>query len=189
MVLARRGARQGCRLGALCFNLAYELALGRARQRFREAGITLELRTPKHVAIPWTTALDSREDLHETTNTDVDGEYVDDAVFAFLETEHGGPQQVLDQLGMATDILVHEFARLGLTINFGPGKSAAMVKLFGNGSRKLHQSALLENGREQFTSPGGFTLEIVHHFTHLGTIHQDAGSHQADGRRKAAKAQ
>ena len=189
VVLARRGARQGCRLGALCFNLAYELALGRARQRFREAGITLELRTPKHVAIPWTTALDSREDLHETTNTDVDGEYVDDAVFAFLETEHGGPQQVLDQLGMATDLLVHEFARLGLTINFGPGKSAAMVKLFGNGSRKLHQSALLQNGREQFTSPGGFTLEIVHHFTHLGTIHQDAGGHQADGRRKAAKAQ
>ncbi|CAK0907861.1 unnamed protein product, partial [Prorocentrum cordatum] len=155
----------------------------------KPAGIALELRTPKHVAIPWATALDSREDLHETTSTDVDGEYVDDAVFAFLETEHGGPQQVLDQLGMATDILVHEFARLGLTINFGPGKSAAMVKLFGNGSRKLHQSALLENGREQFTSPGGFALEIVHHFTHLGTIHQDAGGHQADGRRKAAKAQ
>ncbi|CAK0911187.1 unnamed protein product, partial [Prorocentrum cordatum] len=169
VALARRGARQGCRLGALCFNLAYELALGRARQRFREAGIALQLRTPKHVAFPWATALDSREDLHETANTDVDGECWTTC--------------------MATDILVHEFARLGLTINFGPGKSAAMAKLFSNGSRKLHQSTLMENGREQFTSPGGFTLEIVHHFTRLGTIHQDAGGHQADGRRKAAKAQ
>eukprot|EP00974_Lingulodinium_polyedra_P023033 2222957-Lingulodinium_polyedra.AAC.1 len=36
VVLAARGARQGCKLGAACFNVAYELALSRARQRLLE---------------------------------------------------------------------------------------------------------------------------------------------------------
>eukprot|EP00959_Pyramimonas_sp_CCMP1952_P437363 9157367-Pyramimonas_sp.AAC.1 len=46
VILALHGACQGCGLGAPCFILAYELALGRARQRFWEEDITLEPQTP-----------------------------------------------------------------------------------------------------------------------------------------------
>ena len=189
VVLARRGARQGCRLGAICFNLGYELGLGRARERFLREGIALQLTTPNTLAVPWSTVLDSNAALHDVTSTPNDAEYVDDSVFAFQQQISGKPEDVLNQLDRATDILVDEFHKIGLTINFGPGKSAAMVKLYGAGARTLRRSRLLHEGKEQFTTTNGHVLQVVHHFQHLGTVLQDTGGHQEDGRRKASKAQ
>ena len=189
VVLARRGARQGCRLGAICFNLGYELGLGRARERFLKEGIALQLTTPNTLAVPWSTVLDGNASLHDLTYTPNDAEYVDDSVFAFQQEISGTPEDVLKQLDRATDILVEEFDNICLTSNFGPGKSAAMVKLYGTGARKLRQSRLLHEGKEQFTTSNGHVLQVVHHFQHLGTVLQDTGGHQEDGRRKASKAQ
>ena len=60
------------------------------------------------------------------------------------------PWKLLQQLGVAIDILVQEFACAGLTINFGKDKSAIMAKLFGKGARKCRLAHLLTAGKEQF---------------------------------------
>ncbi|CAK0883704.1 unnamed protein product [Prorocentrum cordatum] len=80
-------------LGALCFNLGYGLGLGRARRRFTEEGVVLQLLAPAVLAAPWGTILDDKPNLHETTNTPNDAEYVDGAVFMFQQQQEGRTEQ------------------------------------------------------------------------------------------------
>ena len=113
------------------------------------------------LAVPWATILDDKPGLHEITDTPNDAEYVDDAVFMFQQQQEGRPEHVLEQLDRATDILAVEFRRIGLAINFGPGKSAAMVKLFGPRSRTLRRERLLREGKEEFVTQHGNVLQVL----------------------------
>ena len=64
----------------------------------------------------------------------VDGEnasYVDDAAVYFM---HSDPQQLVRWVTRATQIYFETCSKYGLTLNFAPGKSGAMVALRGKGA-------------------------------------------------------
>ena len=47
-IYTRTGGRQGCKLGAMVFNLAYSLALWLLGARLREAGVVLHVKHPRN---------------------------------------------------------------------------------------------------------------------------------------------
>ena len=185
VVLANKGARQGCKLGAACFNVAYELALKRARRRLAAEGVELKLKVPARLLVPWASAADDEGGATDASHP-ADVEYVDDGAFV---VEDSDPWAVAHKIGRTIDMVTEEFMRVGLRINFGKDKSAVLAKLFGPGSRKCRQCKFLDAGEEVFTSAAGRRVEVVHSFKHLGSDLQDTGRHLVDARTKASKAQ
>ena len=112
VVWAHRGARQGCRLGAMCFNIAYELALRRSRKRFDDRGLRLHLRLPRGPLVPWESTVDHAPEGAERS-FDPDEEFVDDASFQFSACSSAA---LADQIEDAVRILDEEFRRVGLQI-------------------------------------------------------------------------
>ncbi|CAK0812253.1 unnamed protein product, partial [Prorocentrum cordatum] len=186
VVAANRGARQGCRLGAVRFNIAYELALKRVRHRFQESGIQLSMNMSTHASVPWATDFDSSPDHVTLQQAPNDEQYVDDVTFEFLADS---PQESLAQVDPAVDIITEEFRRVGFVINVGPGKSAIMARMYGQGSRATWRTCVLSMGRSVDRSPAGLELEVVHDFPHLGATLQASGQHILDAKQKTPKAQ
>ena len=144
------GGRQGCRLGALIFNLAYSVALSRIRHALADLGVTLHI-IPKAAFAP-----PRDEDGHPSPNApcEVPGAppfwmsrgavlttercpyavaapeatYVDDHVAMIVATS---ARKLLDAAPRVLQIMRNELARLGFVINWAPSKTEAFVSLRG----------------------------------------------------------
>ena len=186
VVAANRGAQQGCRLGAVCFNIAYELALKQMRHQFQENKIQLSMKMSTRASVPWANDFDNSPENITVQQAPNDEQYVEDVTFEFLGDS---PQELFAQMDPSVDIITDEFRKVGFVINAGPGKSAIMARMYGQDSRTTWRKRFLSMEREVSRSPAGLELEVVHDFTHLGTTKQASGRHILDASQKTSKAQ
>ena len=176
------GARQGDRLGAIVFNIIYDIMLSEVRERLQALGISTTMWVAPD-AVPWHTNVNTTEEPGPVV---VDqATYVDDLA-QMLEAET--PALLLEHLTTVVNILHEVLSRYGLRINFGPDKTTIMLRLFGPGARKAYASIRDEDGGLGLDTAAG-RCKIVHHYKHVGTILQTSGRSLLDAHAKAAKMQ
>ena len=176
------GARQGDKLGAIIFNVIYDIMLAEVRERLKELGVSSRMAVPTD-AVPWHTNVNPEGDLEEIT---VDqSTYVDDLAELF---EADTPAQLIDSLTQAVNVLYEVLSRYGLKINFGPEKTAIMLRLFGVGARAAYNQLRDEAGDLGLDTKAG-RCGIVHHYKHVGTTLQTSGRSMLDAQAKATKMQ
>eukprot|EP00438_Fugacium_kawagutii_P006007 Skav200019 [mRNA] locus=scaffold2535:94180:96834:- [translate_table: standard] len=101
--------------------------------------------------------------------------WADDLAFAF---SHASADQMTDKFAIAAVIIIDELGSRGLQLNFGPGKTAALINLRGHGSvarrRALfhHQHATIKLAT---CTHGVVDLRVVPHYKHLGGILHSSG--------------
>jgi hypothetical protein len=207
VIHAQIGARQGCPVGAMLFNIVYEFVLAKIRLRLRQAGLlTTIVYDPD--ATPWqTTGCESSGGARgdAATGSDpislgvppsaptasdtaeiCDVEFVDDAVFMF---DDASPTLLIAKVAAVLDIIVDTFSEHGLTANLKLGKTEVMLKLIGHHSRTALRELHLDkaSGNKLITSPKSRSVQIVDQYQHLGTIRTTSGLMHKDAKLRSSK--
>ena len=136
-IVTNTGGRQGCKLGALLFNLVYSIALRRVRDTLVSAGIIVHLRaqnpcfwTGSSSEVSFAPALGTLP-LVEIT-------YDDDEAVTLSASSPAALRRACTTL---ISTLTAVFRSLGLVVNWKPGKTEAFMvfrgKNAGNERRKL----------------------------------------------------
>ena len=178
------GGRQGCKLGALIFNLLYSMALRRVKAALIAEGVVLHVRVP-----------DGYFDLRGCETSFSNGEgvpvvevtYVDDQAFLLGATS---AKLLMQAIQLLLTHLVNIFRSFGLCINWKPGKTEGFVTFRGKGSA-LTKQKLYGECKAQIALPPGCdatSLRIVHEYVHLGSILQADCNQTADVKRRLSKA-
>eukprot|EP00435_Cladocopium_sp_Y103_P025065 s1548_g6.t1 len=179
-VCTMRGTRPGDPVADVMFNMVFYLVLRDTRQQFEHM-----------TGMNW---LGSPRPPHDVTAVPAfpsagfcDVSFVDDAAYC-VYTEKP------DQLGPAMRCLVsclHDVARLrGLTLNYSPGKTEAMLHFAGPGSRKV-KSHLWHDMQAKLpvvTELGTHIVNVAHEYKHLGSFIQDYAVNSKDARLRVAQA-
>ena len=136
VLVTTRGARQGCTLGAMIFNLVYTLALNETSKQLNEKGLL------EHVACdrdrpPWSEPYEGAERAEAAQAT-----FVDDHFHATMATN---PRELVKKKKESMiGIVACRFAKFGLRINWGKGKSAGMLRL-----RKKSAATVMDELRDE----------------------------------------
>ena len=96
---------------------------------------------------------------------------------------HSDPQQLVQWVTRVAQNYNETCSKCGLTLNFAPGKSKAMVALRGKGSPLASEQA--EAGLK--IGPD-CTLSVVRQYRHVGTLCADTGTHMPDIRKHCKSA-
>ena len=179
LIVTSAGGRQGCKLGALVFNLAYSIALKRARVELAALGLLLSIKVchdrpfwASHGAdFEWSEA-SQPESVH------FEIAFVDD-IAAYLSAPS------VKSLLIAVPILVRQLSSvlhgLGFKINWDKNKTECFINLRGAGAataaREIHKqgSFLFIDGLI-----GASGVRVVKNYRHLGNILESTGSPAAD---------
>ena len=161
----RRGGRQGCRVGSIVFNLIYAIALHELRNELKEKGVLLRLPVASGAA-PWDDPSGSAENPAEP----FDAAFVDDETVCVVA--HSA--MALDsKISTTVDAVVKIFGKYGVKVNWGPGKSGAILQYRRAGSSKGNeQRRCADSGELRITLPkvaGAPFLQVARYFEHLGT--------------------
>ena len=185
VVVTSTGGRQGCKLGGTVFCAAYEEALTRVRSRLRDRGITLSFTTastsPFWAPPPGDAAC--TDELVEAT-------YVDDEAVAIVASSPRALRAALQEVVTAYQEI---FAKFGLTLNWGRGKSEAMIQLRGSSASQVLDS-LRADGALHIEIPGTadgnstVSLAIVPRYKHLGGILDARGNMMPEARARCTSA-
>ena len=191
-VVARSGGRQGCKLGAILFNLIYAVALARLRNSMMRSHGALEIQgysgspfwgnsyvkaTPesKHAG----------QDGHKHFVVDVT--FVDDE--AILLTSPSPRRLEIAFEGLLKN-LCEIFSSLGLVLNFSPGKSEAFLVFRGKNAAKYTKKYTVQQKCRILLPPGANAeyLRVVQQYKHLGSIISADGTCTFDIARRTASA-
>jgi hypothetical protein len=173
------GGRQGCKLGALIFNLIYSVALKRVREELSTLRIILVVRSQSTTAfwaaagadVSWDSDLLAQgyEQAFEIT-------YVDDEAIHLAATS---PKSLMLAIPILMRHLCRTFAYFGFRINWKPGKTECFLVLRGKHADKAR--AQLVKTADGFSIPlppecGDVSLRIVGEYKHLGSVIDNVGT-------------
>eukprot|EP00973_Karenia_brevis_P008750 1182658-Karenia_brevis.AAC.1 len=125
-----KGGRQGCKLGALVFNLLYAAALDALRCACKSEGVTLKIKVLEKGCL-WQKRVREVKDNEEPCGEDITVDevtYVDDE--AILCTSRS-PTKLITGMKNTAKVLEKTFQKFGMVVNWGPGKTEAMIALRG----------------------------------------------------------
>ena len=95
------------------------------------------------------------------------------------------PRQLLENLGVALDIIADTFAEFGLEVNLAQGKTEVVMQLFGACSRAFLRELRQPDNSLLLTTPRGRQVYIVDKYKHLGTIRDRSGHLAPDAKAKS----
>ena len=150
------GTRPGDPLADVCFAFIYEKRIGRACHRMKQEGIFPELPPVAPMS------LFPGEGMEEPNTPE--SVLADDSAFPFVT----GPRDITKTIARIGDILVEEMSPAGLKIKFGPKKTAAVVRLSGEGSRGAKEELHFSEG---CIAKGNLCeIPVVRTYKHLGCM-------------------
>ena len=113
--------------------------------------------------------------------------WADDSVLPFaFETADG----LHEALPVVASMVHGTFAARAMSLNYGAGKTEALLRLTGAGSTRLRRQLLGRARAVPFADDQGRSheLRLCQRYTHLGTVLTETGAPRADFRAKLAKA-
>ncbi|CAE8732350.1 unnamed protein product [Polarella glacialis] len=185
VIVARKGGRQGCKLGAIIFNMVYARALLMLRDQLRERGVLLVLRF-KPCGPIWQDD-SSTQDAHVEQEI-VEATYVDDEALLLSASSPSLLDKAIDVL---FDCLLQCFTRFSLKINWAPGKSEAMLAYRGKHAVKHREARRRDDGKLWVKLPDHANtpyLTVTRSFKHVGGFVSTDGSHNADASHRVKRA-
>jgi hypothetical protein len=185
-IVTLTGGRQGCKLGALVFNLIYSVALKKVRESLLAAGIVLHVRR-QSTAPFWTSdgcdvtwkPPNAQEAGPTSFHAVVEITYVDDEAITLAASS---PAALLQAIDMLMKVLVDTFLAFGFRINWSAGKTEGFV-VFRGKHASLEKRRLFVTNDAKIKLPanaGADHLRIVQHYKHLGSVIGPDGSSAAD---------
>ncbi|CAK0877917.1 unnamed protein product, partial [Prorocentrum cordatum] len=189
VVRTTEGARQGCKIGALIFNVIYEYALKKVRQRARDAGLVLLVEAAAGQC-PWRISPEALPASptaapYPGVSADLfDIAFVDDVLFMLM---CASPALASMQASMLLEIVIDAFAECGLQCNLKEGKTEVSLHLVGKESRRVRSSLYdPELKRHMLRTPDASRAVVVtNRYKHAGAVRAVNGSYVADARAKA----
>ena len=178
-VVTVSGGRQGCKLGALIFNLIYSIALKRLRNELVPLGIVLKVRRRNEspfwaslgVETEWTGERCADSETFEVT-------YVDDEAAYIAATS---VRTLMQAIPLLMKHLCAIFAYFGFKINWNPGKTECFLVLRGKGSAAKYREIAANNSQIIFSSSSDVpALRVVQVYKHLGSILEKSGAAAPD---------
>ena len=168
---------RGARAGEATADLIFIFLFGRVTKQVR----TLINESPYWIEFPYSsTSILSAQDGLDTTTDDAEAVYADDVMYAFA---HNEPSFIAEAVRLTAAALVHVAALHGLTLNFGPGKTEALLALRGPGAKALRKDIVSDGG----IRVGAAMLRVVCSYKHLGTLATAAGCPAQDATRRVAQ--
>ena len=160
------GSLPGDPLGDLIFNILAATVLNDIADEAFEADLIMELRKPP-VYVPRDTTSEPLRNFDST--------FVDDSAFKIVSKT---PLGVVNKATTLTQIVVKQFRKRGLRLNFKLGKSELLVKLRGEG-RALAEHSLFSSGTSTLpiaTEVGMVDLRLSKCYKHMGGVTHIDGS-------------
>ena len=175
-----RGTRPGDPVADILFNMAFKLVLTDARKRIQQSSDLVWFGSPKPPADVSCEGVIPDKGFAEVT-------FVDDIAYALHSTS---ADSTVSSLQIVASCLHDAAAARGLSINYQAGKTEAIVKLAGPGSKKTKHKIWHECcGRLPIlTEHGSQFLQLVHSYKHLGSFMQDHAVVQMDIRYRNTQA-
>ena len=179
LVVSVSGGRQGCKLGALIFNLIYSVALERVRKQAVVLGATLRLKVASSRPF-WSAAPPARvvtelgapfdHELFEVT-------YVDDEAIKIVASS---PRVLCELVPVFMQAPASIFSYFGFKVNWSPGKTECFLTLRGRGSEVLRRKVSAQGGIRLLPGSGPPLLRVVSSYKHLGSVLDPSGSGAPD---------
>ena len=165
------GGRQGCKLGGLVFAATHGRVMKEVRSRMSESDIVLKLFHKPDDAV-WD-AGEPDKLAHEAPDEwqaveSVEAAFVDDEAFVLMAPTC---KKLDDAIDIVTEIVTSTFHKYGLTINWKPGKTEAMLRYRHKNSAKALDRRRLPSGKISIKLPpscGDIRLNVVDKYKHLG---------------------
>ena len=172
------GSRQGCKFGAVIFNLMYCRALDDLRLALRNEGL-LSVFSYCPDAAPWCHMACKKDGTPLVTETYemCDITYVDDECLCL---DAGSNDELLEKLPRVLDIMQSVFTCHFLELNWKPLKTECVLRLVGRGVKRAWKS--IERSAAQLAAagpgaakhvcctPGGIECNIVPCYKHVGSL-------------------
>ena len=177
------GSRQGCKFGAIIFNVMYCLALDDLRCAMRNEGL-LSVFEYYPVAAPWCHMACKKDctPLVASSYEMCDITYVDDECLCL---DAGTNDELLEKLPKAFDVMQRVFTRHFLELNWKPLKTECVLHLVGRGTkrawksivRSAEQRAAAGPGAAKHVcrTPGGIECNVVPCYKHVGSLADGLG--------------
>ena len=129
LIVTDVGGRQGCKLGALIFNLIYSIALRELRVKLVKAGFVLHIRCKGDDPFWNSNGNDfSWESSAPYSTPIVEITYVDDEAITIAASS---PRALWKAINFLLQELIDAFSMFGFRINWNPGKTEAFVTFRG----------------------------------------------------------
>ena len=179
-IATQRGTRPGDPVADILFNMAFKLVLLDARTRIQDS-----------TDIVWFGSPLAAKDLTHLKDVAPRGfaeiTFVDDVAYA---VHSKSAVDVISSLQIVSSCLHDAAAARGLTINYNAGKTEAIVRLAGHGSKAAKHRLWHECGGHLpiVTEHGSQSLKVVHAYKHLGSFVQEHAIVQKDMRFRIAQA-
>ena len=175
-----RGTRPGDPVADILFNMVFRLVVLDARKKIEASTGMSCFGSPK-------TAADVSVPTHVPDRGFAEVTFVDDIAYAIHSRS---PDDVIGSLQLVASCLHDSAASRGLAINYQAGKTEALIKLSGPGSKSTkHKVWHVHGGRlPVVTEHGVQSLQLVHSYKHLGSFMQDHAVVQKDIRYRTAQA-
>ena len=175
-----RGTRPGDPVADIMFNMVFKLVVLDARAKIEQSTSMCCFGCPKR-----SIDVSKAESVPERGFAEVT--FVDDIAYALHSKS---PEDVIRSLQIISSCLHDAAASRGLAINYQTGKTEALIKLAGLGSKKVKQKVWHEYGGKLpiVTEHGVQTLQLVHSYKHLGSFMQDHAIVMKDIRHRTAQA-
>ena len=188
VLVVGKGGRQGCRFGGVLFNLAYAKALRRLYARACEENIPIMLNYEPGVA-PRTSpsSTSNGDDAHRVIVFDVT--FVDDEAIVITASV---PATLITKFRRAVELLIEVFEYYGMSINWKPGKTEAILVLRGKNA-KAEKSRIQTSENQCYfdvspNSEENVRIHIVPQYKHLGSIITASGSLVPEARQRVKSA-
>ena len=175
-----RGTRPGDPVADILFNMVFRLVVLDARSRIQASTSLRCFGSPQQ-------AEDVSRKMPVPDRGFAEVTFVDDIAYAIHSSS---PADVIRSLQIVSSCLHDAAASRGLTINYQAGKTEALIKLAGPGSKAAKHKLWHEhNGKLPIVTENGTQmLQLVHSYKHLGSFMQDHAVVLKDIRYRVAQA-
>ena len=119
-------------------------------------------------------------DGFDSTTDDAEVVYADDVMHAFTHKDAGF---VAESVRLTASVFVQVVGRHGLTLNFGPGKTEAVLSVRGTSAKAIRKTISCDGG----LLVGAALLRVVCAYKHLGTLATSTGCPAQDAARGVAQ--
>ena len=203
-LVSTTGGKQGCRLGAMIFNLIYAVALHSIRAQLAQLGLVLNIVCKRDVPFDGTgqpneTVLsdnhlhtDHDQALkHGGTKSVIDVTFVDDEALAVIAKSASA---LMKAVPLILSAVVKTMYNFGFKLNFSKGKSEAILKLTGKRASEFKKKIADKGGCVAFATAmlphtsGADHLRIVNEYKHLGRFTSFDPQYNADVNHRTSSA-